>query len=282
MARKSGVVFRLASLGLVGYLMFKMVSGIGFNDGNLNSLDEVNKRLNNRPVMTQTEHKQRKRYAVVINGDTSRLHQGNVTEAYQSLKHLGFEDENIFLLTSNYPRDDDGKSITSKGTEKGLRRVFDYLNNVVDDNDLVLIYTTGHGGTEKGQSTLYLDDKQMPASDLKGLVEKVRAGDYVVVSDQCYSGGIAKTLSELKGRVASFSSTDSNHSTYCESFARPFWQSFRNGEADKNGDGTTSLEEAFKYASRNHKENIGLLHKIFGTNRDCQEYRTKESPNQLE
>jgi len=271
----------LARLGLVGYMAFKLFSGMGSYDANLLTSEQVNQRLNNRLAITETERRERRKYAIVINGDTSKLHQGNVTEAYESLRELGFKDENIFLLTSNYPREDDSKSVTAKATEANLRRVFDYLDDAVDNNDLILVYTTGHGGTKEGQSTLALADEEISASDLRDLIGSAKAGDYVLVADQCYSGGIAKSVSELAGRVASFSSTDSEHSTYCESFARPFWKSFRNGEADVNGDGTTSLDEAFGYAARNHRENIGLLHKILGTNRDCQEYRTEESPNQL-
>ena len=274
----------LTPLAVLGYMWIQLVLSGGSYDPNLLTSEQMTQRLNARPAISSVEHQQRRKYAIVINGDTSKLHQGNVTEAYKSLKHLGFADENIFLLTSNFPREDDNKSITTPATEQNLRRVFYYLDNVVDDNDLVLVYTTGHGGTIGGQSTLALADKEILSSNLKDIVKSTKAGDYVIVADQCFSGGIAQSLSELEGEVTSFSSTDAGHSTYCRSFARPFWTSFRTCEADANQDGTTTLDEAFSYASQEHKRNVGLLNRIFGsgTNRDCQEYRTLNSPNSLE
>lgn len=276
---KAGLGIGLA--GLIGSAMFKLFSCTWFHESNLLTPEQLEQRLLDRPVVTEAEHGQRKKYAIVLNGDASKLHQGNVTEAYESLKHLGFDEENIFLLTSDYPREDDGKAITIKATEANLRRVFDYLDDTVDTNDLVLFYTTGHGKKQNNQSTVLLADAELSASDLRDLVGSIKAGDYVIVADQCYSGGIAKSFSELEGRVASFSSTDSEHATYCESFARPFWQSFRNGKADVNNDGITTLDEAFEYASRNHKEKIGQFSETSGLTANTQKYRTPESPNQL-
>lgn len=277
-ALRTGLGIGLA--GLIGTAMLKLTSCSWFHESNLLTPEQLERKLLDRPVITEAERQQRKKYAVVLNGDASKLHQGNVTEAYESLKHLGFYEENIFLLTSDYGREDDGKAITAKATEANLRRVFDYLDDAVDNNDLVLLYTTGHGRKQNNQSTVLLADAELFASDLRDMVGSAKAGEYVIVADQCYSGGIAKSLSELEGRVVSFSSTDSDHITYCESFARPFWQSFRNGQADVNNDGTTTLDEAFDYASKNHKEKIGQFPNS-GLTANTQEYRTPESPNQL-
>lgn len=255
------VIFLSGMMSLIGCSMFQLCH-----------LDSLDRKLNNFHGKNEMEHKQRIKYAVLINGDSSKLHQDNVTEAYKSLRYLGFENSNIFLLTSNYPRPDDGQSITFRATKTNLKKIWNYLGKAVDDNDLVLVYTTGHGSKGKSESGLTLEKEDIAASDLKNLISKTKARDYVVVSDQCYSGGMVKKLSELEGRVTCFSSTDSEHITYCKDFARSFWKSFRNGKADVDCDGTTTLDEAFNYASRKHQEGGE-------TNTVCQVYRTSESPN---
>lgn len=278
MGRLSRVATTVGLLGVLGYMAFKLFSGMPFYNNN----SGLSERLINRPTITETEHGQRKKYAVVINGDSSPLHQGNVAEAYQSLKYLKFVDEDIFLLTSNKLRTDDGMSITCDATESNLRSVFDYLERVVDDNDLILIYTTGHGGRNQGRSTLTLADNKIFVSKLMAMAAKIKARDYVIFSDQCYSGDINNFLSGLKGSVASFSSIDTENKTDCKSFSRPFWRSFRTGEADVNSDRTTTLDEAFHYAARMHY--FSLYHRKKHqnlTNGDCQEYRTKKSPDLL-
>lgn len=244
--------------------------------------EQLTKNLYYKPVLTQQQHKERRKYAVIINGDFSEFHKGNVKEAYTSMKVLGFVDENIYILSTENPRADvieKINGINAHATAGNVNEVFDSLQKMVDTNDMLVLYTTGHGKCRNNEATLQLEDTDIIQTELKKQLAKAKAQDYVIVCDQCYSGGIASELSTLEGNVVAYSSTDAKHITLCESFARPFWESFRNGNGDKNKDGKTTLDEAFEYAAEIHRAAANNRQKK--TNHEAHAYRSKNYPKEL-
>lgn len=266
MAKKSSMGITIASLLLTGYLLFKSVLGMA---DPLPPEQMLSQRLNNKPVLTKVEHEQRRKYAVIVNGSSDAYFKKNVTIAHECLNAKGFYDENIFLVAS----------------ENNFRKVFNYLETIADNNDLLVIYTTGHGDRKGDQSTLCLTDKkQITASDLNDLVSMVKARDKVIVADQCFSGGIVQTLSGLDGRIIAFSSTDAEHPTKGVFFGRYFWNSFRTGKADTNKNGVTSLDEAFNYASQEYNRIDSwsrLQDRLSDATRNCQAYHSTDYPKEL-
>ncbi|MBI4441394.1 caspase family protein [Candidatus Woesearchaeota archaeon] len=246
--------------------------------GNCNDLlktEELKTRLTSMPALTQQQHKERRKYAVIINGDSSALHRGNVHEAYASLQALGFSDQETYILSTEPLRKN---GITAHATAANIPLVLNHLEKRVDANDLLVLYTTGHGVLMRKETGLVLEDAIIAHKGIKKLVGKVKAQDYVCVSDQCYSGGLAKELSTLRGNVVAYASTDESHSTLCQSFARPFWESFRNGKADVNKDKKTTLDEAFEYAAAIHSAAADVGDE---ESNQAQAYRSKRYPQEL-
>jgi len=206
-----------------------------------------------RPRAPRTARK----YAVLLNADATSEHKRNIARAYRTLRTLGFEGPNIFVLS---PRDrrtpPSNASPVFKPFPEHLAGVLDKLAAQVVPGDLVLFYGTGHGDTEDGESLLELRNGDLFAGDLREEVDHLR-GNTIVVMDQCYSGGFIDAFEGTKGKVLVVTTVDRDHMTWCGSFARTFWDAFLHPEsADRNQDGKTSIREAFGVAVEAHQKEL--------------------------
>lgn len=212
---------------------------------------------NERPRSTaaaKPEARQVRKYALLVNGDTERRHKRNVVSAYRTLRSLGFEAERMYVLSpkdARVPLPAGARRLAPLPAE--FARVMTELAAKVERGDLVLLYGTGHGDSEDGESLLELRRGEVWAQDLADQIGRLR-GDVVVIMDQCYSGGFADALEGVKNRVIVVSTVDGAHPTDCTAFARTFWSSFLKPErADANHDGKTSVREAFEAATKAHR-----------------------------
>jgi hypothetical protein len=197
------------------------------------------------------------KYAVLVNADSSGDHKRNVARAYRTLRTLGFAPADIFVLS---PRDrhtpPSNASPVFKPFPEHLVHVLDELEQKVEPGDLVLIYGTGHGDTEEGESLLELRNGELFAGDLRDEVDHLR-GNTVIIMDQCFSGGFMDAFEGTAGKVLVVTTVDRDHLTYCGSFARVFWDAFLHPErADRNHDGKTSVREAFSLAAEAHHKEL--------------------------
>ncbi len=197
----------------------------------------------------------REKYAVLVNGDSERRHKDNITRAYTTLTALGFEPAHIFVVS---PPDRRGRLVKQTlrlaPVPDNFWRVMDELVETVGKGDLLVVYGTGHGDTDQGDSLLELRNGEVWPADLREEVDHYR-GESVIVMDQCFSGGFADAFEGTGSRVIAISSVDSRHLTDCYAFAKTFWDSFLHPErADANHDGKTSLREAFGAALKAHQE----------------------------
>lgn len=195
-------------------------------------------------------------YAVLVNGDPSPLHTGNVEYAYQVLRSLGVPEGNIFVLSHTDPRpgaSDKAPLVTAQATTRNLRNVLYHLSRQADANDCLLLYCTGHGIREDAQSALCLDDGLYTSSQMAKSLEDVKAGVTVVLMDQCFSGGFADRLARSSRNVVAMTNTDGRHDTYCEYFAAAFWTSLLEPAADLDEDGSVSFAESYEVAMAVHR-----------------------------
>jgi hypothetical protein len=208
------------------------------------------------PATATAAPRPRHKYAVLANADSASHHKRNIARAYRTLRALGFDPKDIFLLS---PRDRHNPPApltpVYKPFPEHFASVMDHLAEAVGPDDLVLIYGTGHGDTDDGESLLELRNGELFAEDLRAEVDRLR-GKTVVVMDQCFSGGFIDAFRGTKSRAMVVATVDRDHMTYCVSFARVFWESFLHPErADRNHDGKTSVREAFDLAvAAHHKE----------------------------
>lgn len=204
---------------------------------------------------SSASRRQPEKYAVIVNGDTERRHKENVARAYATLRALGFQEAHVFVVS---PRDRRNPlpraSLQLTPVPDSFWRVMDDLAGVVAVDDLVVLYATGHGDTDRGDSLLELRHGEVWPADLREEIDEYR-GNSVIVMDQCYSGGFVDAFQGTRSRAILISSVDGKHPTDCTQFARTFWDSFLHPElADRKREGKTSVREAFDAALKAHQE----------------------------
>ena len=210
-------------------------------------------------AIAQAGRRPQHKYAVLVNSDTASDHKRNVARAYRTLRTLGFDTRDLFVLS---PRDRRNPVAVLtpfyKPFPENFASVMDHLAGTVSPGDLVIIYGTGHGDTDQGESLLELRGGELWAGDLRDEVDRLH-GNTVVVMDQCFSGGFIDAFQGTKSKAIVIATVDRDHMTYCGPFARAFWDAFLHPErADRNHDGKTSIREAFEVAAEaNRKELAG-------------------------
>ncbi len=233
--------------------LFFVITAIFLILANFSAASNNNKKIINKSLNMEN------RYVIIINGDTSRLHLGNVERFYQTVLNLGYIDQNIYIL-SPYPvakRSEAGKFNHLKATYHNIKIFFHSLKNILNKDHEVLIYVTGHGErlkTKKKSGVALEKNYILEQSQFSNFVNNLSFSQLILVMDTCYSGGMveAMTLNSNKNIIA-FSATDSTHTTYCKFFAWAFTKSFYDQRADQNADGFISAREAYNYSSAFHK-----------------------------
>jgi hypothetical protein len=200
-----------------------------------------------QPQAAATPHPQK--YAVLANADNGRDHKGNIARAYRSLRALGFDERNIFIVSPKDRRDPPSKQTpVSTPIPAHFAQVMDQLASITRAGDVVVIYGTGHGDTDQDGVFLELRHGRLLPADLRAEVERLPAS-VIVVMDQCFSGGFVDAFEGTKSRAIVISDVDSQHETYCAFFAKTFWDSFLQ-------DRKTSVRQAFEAALKVHQKEL--------------------------
>src|SRR5688572_13056904 len=82
-------------------------------------------------------------FAVLIGANTELRHRGNLSMAYQVLIEQGYRAENVYIL------DSEGEAVffptTDRTTRETMQSLFEHLRDIVEPQDTLFIYVTGHG-----------------------------------------------------------------------------------------------------------------------------------------
>ena len=226
------------------------------------------------------------RYAVLLNGGASSgsnhvRYWNDLSNIYITIRHTyGFPEENIFVLCSdglnpapdqsngqNSDPDLDGDGdpdIMYPCVQAAIDAVFDSLAGILTDSDKLFIFTTDHGGSNGGWNTLQnlWNGEEMTDAHFAGLLSMLPQCEIICTLEPCFSGGFLDNIVVAPGPV--IASSACRHDEY--SWAMPpdymydayvfHWTAAVKGEdaygnpadADYNGDGIISMEEAFTYA----------------------------------
>ncbi|MBI4348455.1 MAG: caspase family protein [Elusimicrobia bacterium] len=186
-------------------------------------------------------------YGVILNGDTERRHQLNATMLKEHMiRYYGADAKNITILST-----DQGLA----PTRQNLVKTAADLKQKAGPDDRVIVYTTGHGflaqdkkGTVYTLAALPNDDAVTDVA-MAGAFLDNKAGSYVYLGDQCYSGGFAKKFTANAAKsVIAISSTDDQNSTVCGFFIIPFVEASKDLKNDTDKDGRVSEREAYAAA----------------------------------
>lgn len=207
-----------------------------------------------------------RRYAILINGDTESRHIENIETAIRALRSEG--DYRIYVASTQAPQE----TVTaySNADAASLRRLISGIPS--DDDDQIVIYTTGHGdpGSE-GNGCIRLPDQCLELSAFHNAVDRLPYGRRIFVSDNCYGGGALSLFANPRTTLVTQGSPGETVS--CETFSPYFWSS----EAeDRNRDGVLSIQERYAFALREGQTDS---HTIFFENANPASLSGRSAPN---
>ncbi|MBZ5523331.1 MAG: C13 family peptidase [Acidobacteriia bacterium] len=245
-----------------------------------------------RPVVIP----QKGKYAVLVSGGWDASHNysrywNDMSFMYKTLKQkYGYTDDEIIVLFANGTHspsadlDGDGKDdIDYAATKANLTSVFNIIAGHLREDGKFFFYSTNHGGQGSGpqDAILYLWGEWIRDDELATLSKKIVAREALYVMEQCFSGGMMDNLLTAqphpcnKPAVCVMTAAQSNEVSWGADTEGDYdeyiyhWTSAVNGRtpggtpvnADTNGDGIVSMNEAHAYAkshdSRNEHPVIG-------------------------
>ena len=212
-------------------------------------------KLENRLRQTNPNNKA-DNFAILIGANTELNHKGNLSMAYQSFLERGYKKENIFIL------DSDGESpfFPSDGFS-GLNSISLLLNsfqNIVENNDTLFVYITGHGGRKDNKSFIILNSSEgLYYNKFFDALKKINPKHGIIFNDICFAE--IEIINDLCEYIF-LTATDKNNTSYGNGFPRTFWDAFRNAE-------NASVPDIFTETMRNDpgtKKGLNRPQMIFG------------------
>lgn len=177
-------------------------------------------------------------FAVIIGANTEVRHRGNISFTYQALIESGYQRKNIFILdtasrTPYFPK-------TDTTSIDAVRQLFWYLSAVVEKDDTLLVYVSGHGVRVKDQSYIKLNGKELMASEVFiEMLDALEPATGFMFMDHCYWG---IELRPAGCQWVTLTVTRSNVTSKGTAFPRLFWAGVRDA---------LSIQEAFEFAKEN-------------------------------
>ncbi len=201
-------------------------------------------------------------YALLINGDRHEVrHLANITQAKSTLERLGVSPENIAVVNQS--------NVSIQGRDKeeydaqfaqnqvypsngaGVKEATTYLRDHIQRNDLVIVYTTGHGlnNCVVMNTSCYTVDELL--TDLSFMKEK--EAEAIFISDQCYSGSLPKKAVDAGFKVKhAFAPIVEEKPTQCQLFIPYVWETIEHC-IDVNNDGKTTFADSALFASAHYR-----------------------------
>lgn len=198
-----------------------------------------------------------KKYAVLVSAkfeDDGREFYDNITHAYSALRKRGFKKKNITVLYGQGRDEGRGNIVDREASGRSVLETFEKLADKVTEKDELFVYVSDHGNRFDGKSCLRFPEENGDIDSLydtqfESALKNVKPKYAVMLFDQCFAGGFAEKVGERKNMVG-ISSCEKTEVSYGHStFTDEFFNALKGRkEADRNGDSTVSVKEAFEYA----------------------------------
>ncbi len=192
-------------------------------------------------------------YALIVAGETDERFTRDAYGFYDTLiDHYGFTDENIYLIT---PLDTiDGTTVPrDRATSRAnVEWATNQLENIVDSNDRVIIWWTGHGNVD----IFGTDADTITATQLDSYLDDIICDEMFIILGACHSGSFINDLDDEQNRAIYTSCMadqegyfllGSGHSLYPWATYRGLDPNLNADDADVNNDNKVSLYELFNY-----------------------------------
>lgn len=181
-----------------------------------------------------------KKYALIVNGDGETRHLSNVDRAIRALSGEGAYEISVASVRAPIPKVDHFAAASSEG----LTQLLNGMKSQMDDDDLLVVYFTGHGNNgSKGEGCVSLPNECLSLNHLSSELKKLSFGKRILVMDNCYSGSGFNLFTDSKSTVVSQGSPGEKVS--CQLFSPFFWS---DQVPDADQDGKISIQERFQFA----------------------------------
>ena len=182
-----------------------------------------------------------RRFALIINGDPKEArHLQNVEAAIAGLKQEG-----EFIIGVASPHQPKGATdLYQAPSAEGIENIVKaFREKGMDDDDRLVVYVTGHGGSKTDGACAKLPGDCYSFQTLKNLLDQLPYGSRFVYADTCQSGSAISQFFNEKTQALSIGSAGED--VACQTISRHFWSP---KVPDANADGIVSIEERFQYA----------------------------------
>ncbi|MCZ6916169.1 MAG: caspase family protein [Gemmatimonadetes bacterium] len=179
------------------------------------------------------------------------------------------------MLTGAGMREQDGILLTNAHATVGeIRRAIRQVASQAGPDDTFVFFYSGHGGRiprpggyqstdpDGLDETLEFYDAGMTDDEFQEVLSEVNAGKIILLLDACFSGGFAKDVISVPGRMGLFSSEEDVTSSVAVKFrAGGFLAVFvadaiAEGLADRDGDGGISAIELSQYVHERYSSDV--------------------------
>jgi hypothetical protein len=159
-------------------------------------------------------------------------------------------------------------------TTANMARALADIGSRAGPDDTFVFFYSGHGGREIRPAgpemsdpdaldeTLVLYDDSIRDDELRQLFEQIRAGTTLLFLDSCFSGGFAKDVISVPGRMGMFSSEEDVTSQVAVKFRAGGYlsifldEAIGDGLADENRDGAVTAIELSEYVHYRYRNDV--------------------------
>lgn len=181
-----------------------------------------------------------RKFAIIINGDTAPRHLANVERAIGTLRAEG--EYRIGVASARRPRAAVDQYVADDGAQ--IDRLISGIRS--DDDDLIVVYTTGHGNQNAdGTGCTQLSTECLPFSRLSEQLDRLNYGRRILVMDNCFSGNSFALFANSRTTVVTQGSP--GETVECARFSPYFWDA---SVPDADGNGVVTLQERYAHTLR--------------------------------
>jgi len=240
----------------------------------------------------------RNTWAVLVAGGVNQgsnyaRYWNDLGECYTMLKEKGYVDSEIYVLYANGNTPSSANCydpthvysqysnmiIDYAATKANLQKVCQFIQGNASSQgyDTLFVFTTDHGSTSGGSSSLNLWGESISAADFAGTSyfgQVTTVSLRIFLMEQCYSGGFINALKDSKTIIATAVDKDNwswscDNEGYYDEFSFHYIAALRGKmpdgtavNADSDANGIVSLQEAFNYA--NSTDSQKYVHTSYG------------------
>jgi len=164
--------------------------------------------------------------------------------------------------------------LDADATAANLRDAIELFAAQAGPEDTFVLFYSGHGNRVERESgpdafdpdaldeTIELYDRAVRDDELRAMLESVRAGTTLLLMDSCFSGGFAKDLISVPGRMGMFSSEEDVASQVASQFRAGGYLAYFLDEAigerlaDEDGNGEVTALELSEYVHFRYRNDV--------------------------